>query len=127
MSKRTLLKGRKILLVEDEMMVAMLAEAVLENEGCTVISAGHLEQATLLATEQALDAAVLDVNLHGNRSYPVADALAARGIPFIFATGYGDVELLRLYPTHLVLAKPYRPEDLIATLLSLIAEKEANS
>lgn len=127
MSKRTLLKGRKILLVEDEMMVAMLAEAVLENEGCTVISAGHLEQATLLATEQALDAAVLDVNLHGNRSYPVADALAARGIPFIFATGYGDVELLSVYPTHLVLAKPYRPEDLIATLLSLIAEKEANS
>lgn len=121
------LKGRKILLVEDEMMVAMLVEAVLENEGCTVISAGHLEQATLLATEHGLDAAVLDVNLHGKPSYPVADALAARGIPFVFATGYGDVQLLRLYPTHLVLAKPYRPEELIATLSSLIAAKEGAS
>lgn len=127
MSNPALLKGREILLVEDEMMVAMLVEAVLENEGCTVISAGHLEQATLLATEQALDAAVLDVNLHGKPSYPVADALAARGIPFIFATGFGDVELLRLYPTHLVLAKPYRPEDLIATLSSLIAAKAGAS
>lgn len=121
MAKRNLLKGRKILLVEDEMMVAMLLEAVLENEGCTVISVGHLERATLLATERAIDAAVLDVNLHGKRSYPVADALAARGIPFVFSTGYGDVDLQRLYPSRPVLAKPYRPENLIATLLDLIA------
>jgi len=87
MAKRSLLKGRNILLVEDEMMVAMLLEAVLENEGCNVISVGHLEQATLLATERAIDAAILDVNLHGRRSYPVADALVARAIPFVFATG----------------------------------------
>lgn len=121
MTKRTLLKGRNILLVEDEMMVAMLLETVLENEGCTVVSAGYLEQATLLATEQALDAAVLDVNLHGKRSYPVADALAARGIPFVFATGYGDVDLKTHYPDRPVLAKPYKPDELIATLSSLIA------
>lgn len=121
MAKRTLLKGRNILLVEDEMMVAMLLEAVLENEGCNVISAGHLEQATLLATERAIDAAILDVNLHERRSYPVADALVARAIPFVFATGYGDVDLMTLYPTRPVLAKPYKPDVLIATLTSLIA------
>lgn len=121
MTKRTLLKGRNILLVEDEMMVAMLLETVLENEGCTVISAGYLEQATLLAMEKAIDAAVLDVNLHGKRSYPVADALAARGIPFVFATGYGDVDLTTQYPERPVLAKPYRPDELIKTLSSLIA------
>lgn len=121
MTKRTSLKGRNILLVEDEMMVAMLLESVLENEGCNVVSAGYLEQATLLATEQAFDAAVLDVNLHGKRSYPVADALAARGIPFVFATGYGDVDLATLYPSRPVLAKPYKPDDLIATLSALIA------
>lgn len=116
-----MLKGRTILLVEDEMMVAMLLEVALENEGFTVISAGYLEKATLLATERAIDAAVLDVNLHGKRSYPVADALAARGIPFVFSTGYGDVDLKRLYPTRPVLAKPYRSENLIAILSALIA------
>ena len=127
MAKRNLLKGRKILLVEDEMMVAMLLEAVLEKEGCTVISVGHLEQATLFATERAIDAAVLDVNLHGKRSYPVADALTARGIPFVFSTGYGDVELLRLYPNRPAFAKPYKPEDLIATLSSLILARGGDS
>ena len=121
MARRNLLKGCKILLVEDEMMVAMLLDAVLEKEGCTVISAGYLQQATLLAMERAIDAAVLDVNLHGKRSYPVADALATRSIPFVFSTGYGDVELQRLYPSRPVLAKPYRPEDLIAILSALIA------
>lgn len=116
-----MLKGRNILLVEDEMMVAMLLEGVLANEGCKVISAGYLEQATALARERAIDAAVVDVNLHGERSYPVADALAARGIPFVFATGYGDVDLMRLYPDRPVLAKPYKPDALIATLSGLIA------
>ena len=53
MPKQTLLTGRNILLVEDEMMVAMLLESILENEGCNVISAGYVEQATLLAAEQA--------------------------------------------------------------------------
>ncbi len=121
MPKQTLLTGRNILLVEDEMMVAMLLESVLENEGCNVISAGYVEQATLLAAEQALDAAVLDVNLHGKRSYPVADALAARVIPFVFSTGYGDVELRGRYPDRPVLAKPYKPSDLILTLSALLA------
>lgn len=121
MAKRTLLKGRNILLVEDEMMVAMLLESILENEGCNVISAGYLEQATLLARERDLDAAVVDVNLHGERSYPVADALAAREIPFVFATGYGDADFAKRYPDRPVLAKPYKPDDLIATLSALIA------
>jgi DNA-binding response OmpR family regulator len=121
MAKRSLLKGRNILLVEDEMMVAMLLEAVLENEGCNVISAGHLEQATRLAKERAIDAAILDMNLHGRRSYPVADVLVARAIPFVFATGCGDVDLMTLYPTRPVLAKPDRPDVLIASLTSLIA------
>lgn len=121
MAQRSLLKGRRILLVEDEMMVAMLLEAILENEGCDVISAGYLEQATLLARERDIDAAVLDVNLHGDRSYPVADALAARGIPFVFATGYGDVDIATRYPNRPVLAKPFKPDALIATLSLLIS------
>lgn len=121
MANRSLLKGRNILLVEDEMMVAMLLEAVLENEGCNVMSVGHLEQAMRLATERAIDAAILDVNLNGHRSYPVADVLVARAIPFVFASGYVDDDPMTLYPTRPVLTKPYKPDYLIATLKDLIA------
>lgn len=120
MPERSLLEGRRILLVEDEMMVAMLLETVLENEGCSVISAGHLEPAILLAKEQTIDAAVLDVNLHGQRSYPVADALAARNIPFVFSTAYQDGELGVRYPERPVVAKPYKPETLVLALLALL-------
>lgn len=121
MVNRSLLKGRNILLVDDEMMVAMLLEAVLKNEGCNVMSVGHLDHAMRLATEWALDAAILDVNLHGHRSYPVADVLVARAIPFVFASGYIDDDLVKLYPTRPVLVKPYKPDSLIATLTDLIA------
>ena len=102
-------------------MVAMMLQSALENEGCNVISAGFLEQATLLAVGRSVDAAVLDVNLHGKLSYPVADALAARDIPFVFSTGNANIELRDRYPDRPVLAKPYQPNDLIVALLSLLA------
>lgn len=126
MARRTLLEGRSILLVEDEMMVAMLLQSVFENEGCNVICVGHLAQATLLAQERVFDAAVLDVNLHGQRSYPVADALAARGIPFVFSTGYRDVDIAVLYPGRPFVTKPYEPDALISVLAALIATASGN-
>ena len=121
MTGRTSLQGRKILVVEDDMLVAMFLEDILQSAGGNVISAGHLEQAMLLAREREIDAAVLDVNLHGLPSYPVADALDARDIPFVFATGYGDKDLRALYPGRPILAKPYKDIDLIAALAAAIA------
>ena len=84
------LSGRRILVIEDEMMVAMLLKDILVDLGCTVLGpAARVEQAlAMIEAAGALDAAVLDINLNGQKSYPVADALAARGVPFIFATGY---------------------------------------
>jgi DNA-binding response OmpR family regulator len=121
MKGQTSLQGRTILAVEDEMLPAMLLEDILQNAGCNVIGAGHLEQATLLARERDVDAAVLDVNLHGLRSYPVADALAARGTPFVFLTGYGKTNLRELYPGCPVITKPYKDTDLIAALAAVIS------
>lgn len=103
------------------MMVAMLLESALEKAGSVVLSAGHVEQATILAAEAEIDAAVLDVNLHGKLSYPVADALISRGIPLVFSTGNGGAELSTLYPAHPVLPKPYRPAELIAALVAVLA------
>jgi DNA-binding response OmpR family regulator len=121
-----LLKGRNILVVEDEMMVAMMLEDILQEAGCNVICVGHLEQATLLARERDLDAAVLDENLHGQRSYPVADALVARRVPFVFATGYGETNLREIYPGRPVIAKPYRDTDVLAALAVLISAAAAS-
>lgn len=124
MGSQNLLDGRTILAVEDEALVAMMLEDILEDAGCTVICVGHLAQATLLARERDIDAAVLDENLHGQRSYAVADALAIRGIPFIFATGYGDKNLRKLYPDSPVIPKPYSQADLIAALSAAILQNQ---
>lgn len=122
MGENISLSGRTILLVEDEMMVFMLIERALEKAGGIVVSAGNLDEATDLAKKCKVDAAVLDVNLHGKRSYPVADILVSRGIPFVFSTGYGDAELSILYPDNPVLPKPFRTADLVSVLLSVLAE-----
>lgn len=119
MTEKTSLEGMNILAVEDEMLVAMMLEDILEDAGCNVIVAGHLDQALILAQERDLDAAILDENLHGTRSYPVADALIARAIPFIFATGYGETNSRELYPGRSVIAKPYRDRDVLAALTAL--------
>jgi CheY-like chemotaxis protein len=85
------LQGRRLLVVEDEYLVAAYLAYTLEELGAEVIGpAGTVEEALQLVESEGsrLDGAVLDINLHGVRVYPVADALAARGVPFIFATGY---------------------------------------
>ena len=86
-----LLTGRHVLVVEDEVMVRLLIEVMLENLGCqSVTAAATIDQALDWIEKQTFDAAVLDVNLNGQKSYPVADALAARGVPFVFSTGYSE-------------------------------------
>lgn len=113
--------GLRILVVEDEMVVAMMLEDILDEAGFMVTCAGHLEDATRLAREGEFDAAVLDENLHGERSYPVADALDARKIPYVFATGYGDTDLRKRYPGRPVIAKPYMDFDVLAALSGVIS------
>lgn len=104
------------------MMIFMLIERAIEKVGGIVVSAGTLEEALMLAKSSSVDAAVLDVNLHGKRSYPAADILVARQIPFVFSTGYGDAELSRLYPDYPVLPKPFRTTDLVSVLSSILAK-----
>lgn len=114
------LEARRILVVEDEALVAMLVEDALLDAGALVIGpAATVAEALALLEHETPDAAVLDLNLAGETSTPVADALAARRIPFVVATGYGADGLP---PGHLkvpVLAKPYDPDDLTAALARL--------
>jgi CheY-like chemotaxis protein len=84
------LGGRRLLVVEDDYMIAADLASALQEYGAQVIGpAGSIENALdLLAADCTIDGAVLDINLRGKHAYPVADALRARGVPFIFTTGY---------------------------------------
>ena len=116
------LNGLKVLVVEDEMLVSMLVEDMLSDLGCTVVGpAAELEEAMTLATTADIDMALLDVNLGGKPIFPVADALKARGVPFAFASGYGEAGLSEDHRGAAVLQKPFREADLERALKSLRA------
>lgn len=106
------LKGKRILVVEDEALIAVMVEDMLAEMGTEVVGpAATIEQALTLARAEAIDGAVLDVNVRGERIDPVAEALASRGIPMLFATGYGEVRLASGAATT-VIDKPYTQEKL---------------
>ena len=117
--------GRRVLVVEDEMMIAMLVEDMLAELGCSVVGPAHaLDVALNLArTEQGIDAALLDVNLGGQPVFAVADALREKGVPAIFSTGYGDAGLRDVDRGSPVLQKPFRAHDLARALNEALAAR----
>lgn len=115
-----MLAGKRILLVEDEAVIAFAVEDMLAELGCEVVGpAFRLVDAQQLARSEAIDAAILDVNINDQRSYSVAEELQRRRIPFLFATGYaeGGIE----WPGEAaLLPKPYRREQVQAALERLL-------
>jgi len=109
--------ARKVLVVEDEALVAMLVEDALLDAGFGVLGpAATVEEALALLDRETPDAVVLDLNLAGETSTPVADCLAARSIPYVIATGYGATGLPPGHEDAVVLAKPYDPAELTSVL-----------
>jgi CheY-like chemotaxis protein len=103
------LQGRRVLVIEDESLVAMLLETILEDMGCTVVGPeSNIDDGLIAATTEAsLDAALLDVNVAGREVFPVADALRARGVPFVFSTGYGEAGLPEHWRGNPTIQKPF--------------------
>lgn len=102
------LAGARVLVVEDEFIVAAVLEDTLEAFGCRVVGpASRVGEALDLIELEPIDAAVLDVNIAGEVVMPVADALASRGIPFVFATAYGRAGVEARHLDRAVLQKPY--------------------
>lgn len=105
--------AKQVLIVEDDVLLAMHLEDLLTALGHEVAGqATRIDMAMELARESDIDFAVLDINLAGTKSFPVADILRQRGIPFAFATGYGAEGLMDGYRDCLALRKPYSQEDL---------------
>ncbi|HEY0627241.1 MAG TPA: response regulator [Allosphingosinicella sp.] len=107
----------RVLIVEDEMLVAMNIEDMLLDLGHEVAGlASRVEPAMSLAREGEFDLALLDVNLAGSPSFPIAAILRDRGIPFLFATGYGIKGIIEEFRSYPVLQKPFRERDLSLAL-----------
>lgn len=107
------LKGQRVLIVEDQAILAFEMQTLLQQIGCEVVGpVGNLNQALEAARTERLDGAVLDVNLDGEPVYPVADILHERQIPFLLATGYGIEALPERFLRCPVLEKPFVFDDL---------------
>jgi CheY-like chemotaxis protein len=123
-----LLAGRRILVVEDEMLVLMQIEMALEDFGCSAVCvAASVAEAAAILVGESFDAAMLDINLGGEKSYPVADMLIRRSIPFVFSTGYGDHGDRTDLQDRPMLRKPYARADLEGVLAKLIRPAFAGS
>ncbi len=121
MRKREL-SNRKVLVVEDEMMIAMLIEDMLDEFGCRLVGpATSVPRALELIGNQSIEVAILDLNLDGKDTYAIADALQRNNVPFIFATGYGSAGLRQEYENRPVLQKPFQQKDLETALADALA------
>jgi DNA-binding response OmpR family regulator len=111
------LSGLQILVVEDSLLIADLITEVLRDHGCTVVGpVPRLNQGLAFADREQLDGALLDVNLAGERCFPIAALLAARDVPFAFLTGYGEAAIPLEYQGAARLSKPFN----IAHLVDLV-------
>jgi CheY-like chemotaxis protein len=113
--------GQKILIVEDEAMIAIMLEDMLDELGYGVAGiAAKTPQALELIDSTPVDAAILDVNLSGQESYDIAAVLEERGIPFLFSTGYAALAVEERYRSRPFLQKPFRQEELQKALSKML-------
>jgi DNA-binding response OmpR family regulator len=125
---RAALEGLRVLVVEDEFLVATLIEDMLTSAGCVVSGPiPRLAQALDAAHRGTFDAAVLDVNLAGDRIDPVADVLSQRNVPFVFVTGYTTGALPAVHAGRPHLCKPFKMADLLDKLSSVVARPSASA
>ncbi len=119
---RGVLHGKKVLIVEDEALIAMLFEDILEDTACQIVGpAMTVRQAMELAEAAEIDVAVLDVNLNGESSFPVAALLQSRGVPLVFSSGYGSQGLPPEWQDRPTLPKPFTSDEVVDTLARLVA------
>jgi CheY-like chemotaxis protein len=114
--------GLRVLVVEDEAMIAMLIEDMLLGMGCTMLGpAADTARALSIIEDHQFDVAVLDVNLGGERTTSIAASLRAKNVPFVFATGYGTSGIDEEFRDKPILTKPFRDADLQRALDSVIS------
>ena len=118
----------RVLIVEDEAMIAMLVEDMVLDFGSEVVGpVANMTDAINLARSAELDTAILDINVGGSVIFPVADILIERGIPFIFATGYGSVGLPPRFHNSPTLPKPFSYQSLAEALRAVLQDQPCHA
>lgn len=126
MSHDKLPSGLRVLIVEDEMIVAWALADMLSRIGCVVVGrAVRVNQALAMIAAEAIDVALLDINLHGEKCFPVAEALAKRAVPFVFSTAYHNENLPEAYQCAPMLQKPFDASTLAKMLAKLLMKSAA--
>lgn len=114
---------RCILIAEDEMLVALMLQDMLADLGFSTVMAARVGKAAKLAATTAVDCGILDLNLDGEPSYPVAEELRRKGVPIVFSTGYGRASLSADYWDCPILSKPYSEQELERVLTQALAAR----
>jgi DNA-binding response OmpR family regulator len=119
-------RGRKVLLVEDSPVISEATEMMLSDMGCEVVGpAGTMAPALQMATEQPLDAAVVDINIRGGKAFSILTILEDRKIPFLLTSGYADWSMPKEWQGRPRLAKPYDERELQSAMSALLAGANA--
>ncbi len=114
----------RVLVVEDEMLLAMLMEDTMADFGCDVVGpVARVADGLRLANTERLDGAILDINVAGRDVFPVARELAKRSIPFVFVSGYGAANLPQEWRDRPMLQKPFNPRDLAQSMAKAFAKR----
>lgn len=113
-------RGKHILIVEDEIFLAMMLQDLLEDDGYDVSKVASVSDALAAIESKLPSAAILDVNLGGEQAYPVARALREGGVPFMFATGYGERRLPEEFAGEKTVQKPYLPHLIRSQISELL-------
>src|SRR5215204_5033677 len=118
---------RRVLVVEDEALVAMLIEDMIHDSGAEMVGAAStLTDALALARDAQADVALLDINLGGALAYPVADVLRERGVPIVFTTGYGSAGLIERFQDCPILDKPFDQPSLEHAIHTVLRSKRTS-
>ena len=119
-----MLAGKRILIVEDEPLIALdLESTVIDHEGIVVGPVGTIAEATLIVGTEAIDGAILDLRLGGELGLSVAECLRTRKIPFVIHSGQADTTLPSIWPAVPVINKPALPEAVIAVLAAIMCSQ----
>jgi DNA-binding NtrC family response regulator len=111
------LSGRRVLVVEDNSLIAWDLQAILQRAGCVVIGPCATLATAHRACKQALDAALVDFNINGETAMPLVDALSSAKVPVVFVTGHSNGPILDHHRQSPIVTKPFQPEEVLAALL----------
>jgi CheY-like chemotaxis protein len=118
------LRAKRVFVVEDELLISMVIEEILADVGCQIIGPfTNLPDALAAARKGGFDLALLDVNLRGEKVYPVAEILAEQGVPFMLLTGYGKDAIPSGHPEWRACPKPFTAAELTRALSGMLCSQ----